>query len=172
MARQFRQQPEQKKVRKKRKPMSAEQKAAAVERLAKARAARQAANPPQYKNIHPSVLALDEDDALAFNKVREWIKFNKDLLSSHRREARAGLKGAEAKAASVSAYINAMNSYLSGGDWIDDFYGRDREHRMTWRSVAMAYYPDGEPKRTKGVYYPDVGYVWGEQPEGLEELMA
>jgi len=171
MARQ-RQEPEQKKVRKKRKPMTVEQKAAAVERLAKARAARQAANPPQYKNIHPKVLALDEDDSLSFNKVREWIKFNKDLLSSHGREIRSGIKGAEAKAASVSAYINAMNAYLQGGDWIDNYYGRDREHRMTWRSVAMAYYPDGEPKRTKGVYYPDVGYVWGEQPEGLEELMA
>jgi len=167
-----RQQPEQKKVRKKRKPMTAEQKAAAVERLANARAARQAANPPQYKNIHPTVLALDEDDPLSFNKVREWIKFNKDVLSSHRSEVRAGLKGSEAKAASISAYLNAMNAYLVGGDWIDSYYGRDREHKMTWYSVSMAYYPDGTPKRTKGVYYPDVGHVWGEQPAGLEELMA
>lgn len=167
-----RQQPEQKKVRKKRKPMTAEQKAAAVERLAKARAARQAANPPQYKNVHPSVLEKDDDDALSFNKVREWIKFNKDLLSSLKREARAGIKGAEAKAASVSCYINAMNAYLSGGDWIDDYYGRDREHKMTWRSLAMAYYPDGTPKRMKGVYYPDIGHVWGEEPQGLEELLV
>ena len=139
MARQ-RQEPEQKKVRKKRKPMTAEQKAAAVERLAKARAARQAANPPQYKNIHPKVLALD--------------------------------KGAESRAASVSAYINAMNAYLQCGDWIDGYYGREREHKITWRNLAMAYYPNGEPKRTPGVYYTDIGYVWGEQPEGLEELMA
>ena len=171
MARQ-RQEPEQKKVRKKRKPMTAEQKAAAVERLAKARAARQAANPPQYKNIHPKVLALDEDDALSFNKVREWIKFNKELLSSHRSEIRTGMKGAESRVASVSAYINAMNAYLQCGDWIDGYYGRDREHKITWRNLAMAYYPNGEPKRTPGVYYTDIGYVWGEQPEGLEELMA
>jgi|TARA_R110000823_G_scaffold7255_1_gene26573 hypothetical protein len=171
MARQ-RQEPEQKKVRKKRKPMTAEQKAAAVERLAKARAARQAANPPQYKNIHPKVLALDEDDALSFNKVREWIKFNKELLSSHRSEIRTGMKGAESRAASVSAYINAMNAYLQCGDWIDGYYGREREHKITWRNLAMAYYPNGEPKRTPGVYYTDIGYVWGEQPEGLEELMA
>ena len=40
------------KIRKKRKPMTAEQRAAAGERLAKARAKRQAANPPQYKYIH------------------------------------------------------------------------------------------------------------------------
>lgn len=48
-----------KKVRKKRKPMSEEQKAAAVERLAKARAARlEKQGGP--KNVHPDVLALDD----------------------------------------------------------------------------------------------------------------
>ena len=52
------------KIRKKRKPMTPEQRAAAGERLAKARAKRQAANPPQYKYIHESVLARGEDDPL------------------------------------------------------------------------------------------------------------
>ena len=47
---------ERKKIRKKRKPMTPEQKAAAVERLAKARAARQAANPSQPKNVCKEVL--------------------------------------------------------------------------------------------------------------------
>ena len=28
------------------------------------------------------------------------------------------------------------------------------------RSVAMAYYPDGTPKRTVGVFYGDIGEVY------------
>ena len=44
------------KPRKKRKPMTAEQKQAAGERLAKAREKRLLENPPQYKSIHPSVV--------------------------------------------------------------------------------------------------------------------
>lgn len=159
-------------VRKKRKPMSEEQKAAAVERLAKARAARQAASPPQYKNVHPSVLERDEDDPIAFNKVRDWIKYQKELLSAAKAGIRRGEKGAEAKAASIQGYLTNMEAYLRGGDWIDSYYGQTRELKMGMRCVAMAYYPDGTPKRSKGVYYEDLGHVWGEEPQGLEELLV
>ena len=53
-----------KKIRKPRKPMTAEQKAAAAERLRIAREKRMKENPPQYKNIHPDVLALDPEHPL------------------------------------------------------------------------------------------------------------
>ena len=84
------------KIRKKRKPMSEEQRKAAGERLAKARAKRQAANPPQYKYIHESVLALTEDDPFYFRKVQGWIKTQKEELSIARRDLRSKIKGAEA----------------------------------------------------------------------------
>ena len=54
--------------------MSDEQKAAASERLAKAREKRLKENPPKYNNIHPSVLAKPDDSMLSFKKVRQWIK--------------------------------------------------------------------------------------------------
>ena len=68
-----------KKLRKKRKPMTEEQKAAAIERLAKARAARGITG---TKNVHPDVLALPDDHPLAYAKVKEWLKYNQDLLKS------------------------------------------------------------------------------------------
>ena len=40
--------------------------------------------------------------------------------------------------------------------------GDDEEKKTQWKCVAMAYNPDGTPKRSKGVYYPDIGMVWGE----------
>ena len=42
-----------------------------AERMAKLRAKRK---PAQYKNIHPSVLALPDDHNYSFKNIKEWIK--------------------------------------------------------------------------------------------------
>ena len=60
-----------KKLRKKRKPMTEEQKAAAIERLAKARAARGITG---TKNVHPDVLALPDDHPLAYAKGQRVVE--------------------------------------------------------------------------------------------------
>ena len=36
------------------------------------------------------------------------------------------------------------------------------ENTIQHTCVKMAYYPDGTPKRTVGVYYPDLGKVYEE----------
>ena len=70
--------PVRKKFRKPRKPMTEEQRAAASERLAKARAVRAAKN-PEYglSGIHTSLRELDEEHQLHPDKVKQWI--NKQL---------------------------------------------------------------------------------------------
>ena len=117
--------PVKKKVRKRRKPMSDEQRAAAAERLAVAREKRFAKNPPKYKNVHPSVLAKPDDDTFSLKNVRQWIKTQKELLKKHRSDARMKqpVKGSIAKATSTEGYIRHCEAYLANGDWIDDFYG-------------------------------------------------
>ena len=62
---------ERRKFKKPRKKMSAEQRAAAAERLAKARAKKA---PAKNKSVHPSVLALPDDHYLSYVKVKQWIK--------------------------------------------------------------------------------------------------
>ena len=47
--------------------------------------------------------------------------------------------------------------YLRDGDYVDMFYGEYMEHNIKRKCVAMAYYPDGTPKRDVGVWYPDIG---------------
>jgi hypothetical protein len=61
----------------------------------------------------------------------------------------------------VKSYIGNMETYLRNGDWVSDFYGENMEKRMIRRCVAMAYDEDGNPKREKYTYYPDLGIVWG-----------
>lgn len=126
------------KVKRKRKPMTPEQKAAAAERLAKARAKRQKANPPKYANVHASVLALSDDHTFSRKNVTEWIKHQKELLSEYRRQERMKMKGAPMKVADTVAYIRHCEWYLKNGDWIDSYYGKDADKKVRWRTVVAS----------------------------------
>lgn len=146
----------------KRKPMTKEQRSAAAERL---RLAREKKNPPQYKNIHPDVLALPDDHVLSLKNVRSWIKSNKERLSMERREVRIGTKGAVARVASLEGYIRNMERYLRDGVWCDLFYGEFQQNKIKQKAVVMAYEDDGTPMRSHGVYYPDLQKVWNGEEE-------
>jgi hypothetical protein len=151
-------------TRKRRKPMTEEQRAAAAERLAKAREEK-AKNPPQLKSVHPDVLAKDDDDMLSYVKVKAWIKANKDKLPSLRQQEKQGAKGALAQYESVRHYINSMERYLKDSVWTNQFLGEDQEKRVVWRCIVPAFDADGNIKRQKGVYYTDIQGVWGEESD-------
>ena len=125
-------------VKKVRKRMTEEQRAAAAERLAIAREKRLRENPPKYKNVHPSVLAKPDDHTFSLKNVRQWIKTQKELVKKHKSDARMKqpVKGAIAKAASAEGYIRHCEAYLANGDWIDDFYGEFQESRVVWERIA------------------------------------
>ena len=152
------------KVRKKRKPMTEEQRAAAAARLEKAREKRK----EQYPDYGQSSLStelrdLPDDHALHPKKIKEWIKTQKDLASSVRSEVRQKIKGAEARLLIHEGYIKNMQRYLRDGDWVDNFYGEHQQNRITHRCVAMAYEDDGTPKRSVGVFYPDLGCIYTQE---------
>jgi len=156
------------KKRKPRKPMTDEQKAAASERLAKAREARAAKNPDYGKSgIAECLRNLPDDHQLSPKRVKEWIKVQKDYAKFERAAVRQKIKGADAKLAMHDAYIRNMLSYLRTGDWIDMFYGEQMQNRVRNRCVALAYYwygpRKGEPKRDVGTFYPDLGLVWTQE---------
>ena len=149
------------KVRKKRKPMTEEQRVAAAARLEKAREKRKEKNPDYGQSgVSQSLKDLPEDHPRHPKKVKEWIKTQKDLLSSARSSVRQKIKGAEAQLAMHEGYIKNMQRYLRDGDWVDDFYGEHQQNKIRHRCVSLAYYDDGTPKRSIGVYYPDMGCVY------------
>lgn len=151
-----------KKPRKKRKPMTAEQRAAAAERLALAREKKLKENPPKNLSLHASIRNLPESDPLHPKKVRQWIKTQKDLRASYRREVRANTKGALARLSSCDGYIKNMERYLRNGEWVDMFFGEYQNSKIKFRvsKKGMAYYSDGTPKRTVGYFYEDIGCEW------------
>ena len=111
-----------KKIRKKRKPMTEDQRQAAAERLKKARASRAEKNPNYGKSgIHSSLHNLDEDDDFHPDKIKEWIKIQKDIVSSEKKNERNNVKGAIARRISHENYIKIMQIYLRDGVWIGLF---------------------------------------------------
>ena len=118
---------------KKRKPMTPEQKVAAAERLAKARAAKP---PAKNSSIHPTVLAKGDEHFLSAKNVQSWIKSQKEQLSEYRASVRRDIKGAKAKLADCEGYIRHLQYYLRHGDYCDDRYGAFQEKRIKWQTIV------------------------------------
>ena len=149
--------------------ISEERKQQLRDQLQKARAKRK---PAEYKNIHPTVLALPDDDNYSFKNVKEWIKESKEQVAAFNKSGR-GLKTspqdkqkAVRDADAKKAYIRYCEHYLKTGDWISPRSGLHEEHMVIPKCIAMAYNPDGTPKRSVGVYYPDIHAVWTKELDG------
>ena len=148
---------------KKKRNLSEETKEKLRARLAEMRAKKK---PAEYKNVSKKVLELPDDDTYSFKNVKEWIRETKDQISASNTQARGrGVTPLDRQKASnfadgKKAYIRYCEHYLRTGDWIGIFSGKHEEHKVTPTCVAMAYYPDGTPKRSVGVFYKDIGVVW------------
>jgi len=148
---------------KKKRELSEEAREKMRARLAAMRAKKK---PADYKNIAESVLALPDDDKYSFKNVKTWIKHSKDLVLEYNKIARSRVSSSqEAQKASTAAdhkkgYIRELEYYLKSGDFISYFSGQDEATKVIPRCVSMAYYEDGTPKRSVGVFYPDINAVW------------
>ena len=156
------------KKRKPRKRMSEEQRVAAAARLEKAREKRKAKDPDYgMSGIHESLRNLPNDHPLHPDKVKQWIKSQKDLASSARSDVRRKVKGAEAQVGIHEGYVRNMQRYLRDGDWIDMFYGEHQQYKIKYRCTSQAYYFDGpkkgQPKFDVGTYYPLLGCVYTQE---------
>ena len=148
---------------KKKRKLSEEAREKLRERLAAMRAKKK---PADYKNVAKSVLDLPDDDKYSFKNVKEWIKHSKDLVSEYTKTARSRVTTPQDKQKASNAadhkkvYIRELEYYLKSGDYISYFSGQDETNKVSPRCVAMAFYPDGTPKRSVGVFYPDINMVW------------
>ena len=141
------------KTRKRRKPMTKEQRAAAAERLAKARAAK---GEPKNLSLHKDIRNLEEDHPISPVKVKKWLKSNKEALAAAKKDAKTDKK-ANARVGQLETYVTNMERYLRTGVWLDLFYGENQEHRVRRKVTTLAYDKDGNVKREVGVIYPDIG---------------
>ena len=127
--------PKMYKERKKRKPMTEEQKAKARENLAKARAAR---GPAKNSSVHPDVLALPEDHPLSAEKVKSWLKYQTDKLKSIKQQKDAKESSLRLEYQVTENYVKNLKVYLKDNVWLDHRYGERGENRMDYVVVAPA----------------------------------
>jgi len=152
----------------KKKTLTVAQKEAQRIRLEKMRAKKK---PPEYKNVHPYVLNLDDEAPYSLKNVKVWIKHNKELVSMLTARARnrdmspKDKQQALTQADDKKAYIRYIEHYIKTGDWIGMFSGQNEMKKVIPKVVAMAYHPDGTPKRTVGYWYPDIESVWTKEKE-------
>ena len=164
---------ERKKIKpaRKTKKLTEKQKEAQRLRLEKMRAKKK---PPEYKNVSKYVLSLDDEEPYSLKNVKEWIKHNKEMISMLQARARNRELSPKDKqhalnmADNKKAYIRYIEHYIKTGDWIGMFSGRDEQNKVIPKCVAMAYYPDGTPKRNVGVFYPDIKAVWTKEMNELD----
>ena len=156
------------------KTLTAAQKEAQRIRLEKMRAKKK---PPEYKNVSKYVLSLDDEEPYSLKNVKDWIKHNKEMISMLQARARnrdispKDKQHALSMADNKKAYIRYIEHYIKTGDWIGIFSGREEQNKVVPKCVAMAYYDDGTPKRSVGVFYPDIKAVWTQQMESGDIVM-
>ena len=121
-----------------------------IDKMAKVRAAKK---PPSYKNIHEDVKNLPDDNTLSLKNVKEWEKHNKDRVLDLKYQIRRMDKGKEQnnlirEMQNRETYVANIRRYLDTGVWSDLFYGKDQDHKTTFRTIAYAYDDEGYIKTT------------------------
>lgn len=137
--------------------MTAEQKAAAGERLRKAREAKGPSTNSQY---HPAVAALPDTDPLSLTNVKTWIKKVQEELEAMKNWDRSTDASQRSKYQDAETYLYNMKQYITYGEWLDFRFGENRESIMVRRSLVPAYDKYGNVKRNVGTFYDDLGLVW------------
>ena len=141
----------------KKRVMTEEQRKAAAERLAAARAKK---GHDGSASVNVNIRNMDEDHPLHWKKVKVWIKELTDEIRSKKnlRDSKDAKERSQYNA--LVTYVANLKRYLDSGVYLDSRYGRMREGKMTTIVLHMAYDENGLVKRTVGHWYPDIGEVW------------
>ena len=124
-----------------------------LDKMAKVRAAKK---PPAYKNIHEDVKNLADDVTLSVKNVKEWEKHNKERVKELKYKIRRTDKGKEKtllerEVENRSVYLANIARYFDTSTWLDLFYGKDQDHKVTYRPIAYAYDEEGYIKTNASI---------------------
>ena len=112
-------------------------------RMAELRAKRK---PPKMAGVHPSVLALPDDDMLSYKKIKKWIDTQEGKARSAGQTERSKAtemsnkkrNAAMRQRMDAQGYIRAMKRYLRSGDWDNLYYGEHEQNLTKWKVIAPA----------------------------------
>ena len=113
------------------------------ERMAALRAKRK---PPKLKGVHPSILALPDDNTFSHKNIKKWIETQQDIAKAAGMIERSRNRDVPQKdrdkkmreRMAAQGYITSMQRYLRTGDWDNLYYGEFEDHLMKWKVIAPA----------------------------------
>ena len=113
------------------------------ERMAALRAKRK---PPKLKGVHPSVLALPDDNTFSHKNIKKWIETQQGIAKAagmieRSRNRDVPQKDRDKKMReryAAEGYIRAMQRYLRTGDWDNMYFGEYEDHLTKWTVIAPA----------------------------------
>ena len=123
------------------------------DKMAKVRAAKK---PPAYKNIHPDVKNLPDDNTLSLKNVKAWEKHNKERVTDLKYKIRRMDKGKdkillEREVENRTVYLANILRYFDTSTWLDLFYGKDQEHTTRFKTLTYAYDEEGYIKTNASI---------------------
>jgi len=110
--------------------------------------------------IHESVSNREPDYFLHPDKVKGWIDTWKAYLQNSKHDAESNDINIRIRYQTALTYVANMQNYLRTGIWNDSRFGEKRESKIMWVVKSLAYDNEGNVKRTKGFYYPDIQGIW------------
>ena len=102
----------------------------------------------------------DPDSKWHPTKVKEWLKAWQGYVKSISQWKESKDSNLRLQYQTAETYVYNLNQYLRNGVWSDTHWGENREYKVLQVCKALAYDENGLPKRTVGVFYPDIGEVW------------
>ena len=113
------------------------------ERMAALRAKRK---PPKLKGVHPSILALPDDNTFSHKNIKKWIETQQGIAKAagmieRSRNRDVPQKDRDKKMReryAAEGYIRAMQRYLRTGDWDNMYFGEYEDHLTKWTVIAPA----------------------------------
>ena len=121
-----------------------EKKQEVKERMAELRSRKK---PPKMVGVHPTVLALPDDNTFSLKNVKRWIdtqegiarsagqvERSKSTEMSHKKRNEAMRKRLDAL-----AYIRIIKYYIRTGDWTGMYWGEHEQNPTKWKVIAPAY---------------------------------
>ena len=121
-----------------------EKKQEVKERMAELRSRKK---PPKMVGVHPTVLALPDDDTFSLKNVKRWIDTQEGIARSAGQTERSRTTemsqkkrdAAMRKRLDALAYIRIIKYYIRTGDWTGMYWGEHEQNPTKWKVIAPAY---------------------------------
>jgi hypothetical protein len=93
--------------------------------------------------VNPLVLEVSKDHPLHVSNLKEWYDHAKEQARQCRSMIRLAKKQGDKRATdkhitnlySHKGYMKSIRQYVKYGTWVDNFWGKDQEFRVTWRTL-------------------------------------